>query len=192
MAAQAAVAITRETARDAASAAGLRGHDTGHPAAPLDQEIYAHVSQVPRSRLLVRVVGAFVALAALAGLVVGAQQSVRADVGGSGAAAVANARLDDAYYRCLTIQVDSLIGPGRVVDVSTSDAGNWATLSKVVAPRDTMTTDAARAAAVVSLSPLHGTGSCLGSRVQARYPDGQVRLATGPTLEGAGPPPPVL
>jgi len=193
MPAQAATAITRETAREAASAAVLRLYHAGDPASHPDDGIHLYAVRAPAgSRLLVRVVGVAVALAALAGLSVGAQHSVRSAIAGSGTAAVDNARLDDSYYHCLTVQVDSLVGPGRVVDVSTSNAGSWATLSKVVAPRDTMTTDAAGAVAVLALAPRQGAGGCLGSVVQARYRNGQVRYATGATLQGAGPPPPVL
>jgi hypothetical protein len=140
-----------------------------------------------------RLVGLALALVALGALVVGSVHGARSSVGRADAASVASARLDDAYYGCLAAQAGSLVGPGLVVDVSTSDPGSWGTLVKVVAPRDVLTTDQGRSAAVLTLARRPGPGACLGSVVVARYPDGTVRQGTGGSLPGdESPPPPVL
>jgi hypothetical protein len=131
--------------------------------------------------------GLLVSLVALAGLCVGAVHSARATSVQAGAHQVALARLDVAYYDCLRSQVASLIGPGQSVHVSTNNPGQWATLSKVVAPRDVITTDARSATVVLSLES--HSGGCLGSLVQARYANGTVALAHRPTLRGDHGPP---
>jgi len=143
--------------------------------------------------LALRLVGLALALVAVGALVVGSVHGARSSVGRADATSVTSARLDDAYYGCLAAQTESLVGPGLVVDVSTSDPGSWGTLVKVVAPRDVLTTDQARSAAVLTLARRSGPGACLGSVVVARYPNGTVRDGTGGSLPGdESPPPPAL
>ena len=125
----------------------------------------------------------------MAGLTVGAVHGVRSTATQADEQQVALGRLDVAYYDCLAAQVHSLVGPGQVVAVSTANPGNWATFSKAVAPWAVMTEDEPRAVAVLQMVPRHGTGSCLGSAVVARYPDGRVRAGTGGSLPGDEPPP---
>jgi len=138
-------------------------------------------------------VGLALALVALGALVVGSVHGARSSVGRADAGAVASARLDDAYYECLAAQAGSLVGPGLLVDVSTADPGSWATLVKVVAPRDVLTTAQTGSVAVLTLTRRPGPGACLGSVVVARYPNGSVRDGTGGSLPGdESPPPPVL
>ncbi len=135
----------------------------------------------------VRLVGLAVTLTVLVGLVIGAVHGGRATAGLGSARQVSSARLDIAYYDCLTTQSSSLVRPGKVVDVSTANPGSWATLSKVVAPRDVLTTDRRIAVAVLTLE--RRPGGCLGSAVVAHYPNGTVRQGTGASLSGQGPPP---
>lgn len=150
-----------------------------------------HALRLDRS-LGLRLVGLALALVALVALVVGAVHSVRSTAGRAGAPSVASANLDDAYYGCLAAQVDSLVGPGRAVDVSTADPAAWATLAKVVAPRDVITTDRGRSVPLLSLAPRRGAGACLGSVVVARF-GATVGDGTGGSLPGdEAPPPPAL
>ncbi len=136
-----------------------------------------------------RLVGLALAIVGLLTLVVGGVHSLRVTAARAGASSVASARLDDAYYRCLSEQVDSLVRPDQVVDVSTAEPGAWVTLAKVVAPRDVLTTDPGRSTALLSLVSSNRRGTCLGSVVVARYPDGTSRHGTGGTLAGHEAPP---
>jgi hypothetical protein len=140
-------------------------------------------------RVAWRLAGLAVGLVAVAGLTVGAVHGVRSTATQADEQQVALGRLDVAYYDCLAAQVHSLVGPGQVVAVSTANPGNWATLSKAVAPWAVMTEDEPRAVAVLQMAPRHGAGSCLGSVVVARYADGRVRVGTGSSLPGDEPPP---
>lgn len=140
--------------------------------------------------LALRLVGLGLALIALGALVAGSVHAARSAVGRAGPVAVSSARLDVAYYGCLAAQTGSLVGPGLVVDVSTADPGAWATLVKVVAPRDVLTTDEGRSVALLTLARRRGPGACLGSVVVARYRDGSVRAGTGGSLPGDEAPPP--
>ncbi|HEX4081470.1 MAG TPA: hypothetical protein VHX40_00785 [Acidimicrobiales bacterium] len=140
-------------------------------------------------RVAWRLAGLTVGLVAVAGLAVGAVHGARSTTAQADDREVALGQLDVAYYDCLAAQVHSLVGPGQVVAVSTANPGNWATLAKAVAPWAVMTDDQRRAVAVLYLAPRHGAGSCLGSAVVARYPDGRVRVGTGGSLPGDEPPP---
>jgi hypothetical protein len=140
-------------------------------------------------RVAWRLAGLAVGLVAVAGLAVGAVHGARSTAAQADDQQVALGQLDVAYYDCLAAQVHSLVGPGQLVVVSTADPGNWATLAKAVAPWAVMTEDRQRAVAVLQMAPRRGTGSCLGSVVVARYPDGRTRVGTGGSLPGDEPPP---
>lgn len=126
---------------------------------------------------------------AAGGLAVGGVHELRAAADQASDQQVAQANLGNRYYSCLAAQARSLVRPGQVVKVSTTNPGNWSTLSKAVAPWTVMTNDADRAVAVLSLGPARGHDACLGSAVFARYHDGVVRRGSGGSLPGHGPPP---
>jgi len=141
----------------------------------------------PRRPLPGRLVGLSVTIVALVGLITGAVHGSRATAAQASRQEVAQARLDIAYYDCLTRQVANIIGPNQRVVVSTANPGAWATLSKVVAPRDVMTTEEKSAVGILSLKP--DLDGCLGSVVVVRYRDGTGAQARGPTLRAdEGPP----
>jgi hypothetical protein len=95
---------------------------------------------------------------------------------------VARWNLDNAYFSCLTHQVEGLVPSGKRVWVS-ADTPNGTvddiTLKKVVAPYAPL---AYRSTGVVQLFlvQVHGsTKGCLGVRVRAETPDGAVRFGSG-------------
>jgi len=151
-----------------------------HPTAPGSA---ARAARVWAALLLV-VVGAV-------GLAVGASEGTERVGALTAAPAVAAARLDEAYYRCLDVQIRSLVGPQRAVTLDPrSDiaallraSGRWLSFAP--------TSD--RAAPRLSLVATDGPGACHGWVVQSRVRTGdgtvEVRTGTGASVPGEGPMP---
>jgi len=139
--------------------------------------------------LFFRLTAVTVALVATVALAVGATAGARSAATLAGRPNVETARLDVAYYRCLTAQARSLVRPGQTVDVSMANVANWVTLSKAVVGWTPVTLYPNQAVAVLTMQPRHGPGSCLGSVVVAYYRDGRVRQGTGGSLPGDEQPP---
>ena len=136
------------------------------------------------------VVLAAVALGALAVKAAHGGQAVGALVG---RAPVAQARLDQAYYRCLDIQAHSLVSPGRPVLIEGPDFGAYVVLLKAVGSWVTLAGHPSSSAVALSLDDRRGPGSCLGNVVVARRrgPGGrtEIRVGSGASVPGTGPPP---
>ncbi len=98
---------------------------------------------------------------------------------------VARWNLDDAYFSCLTHQVEGLVPSGTPVWASgytPNGNGTAITLKKVVAPYAPL---ADRSTGVVKLFLVrehNAARGCLGVRVRAVAPDGTVRFGSGPSL----------
>ncbi len=106
---------------------------------------------------------------------------------------VHDAELDDAFYRCLDVQARSLVSPGEPVEL-VDDLADMITLLKGVGSWVTIADPASAAKAQLSLRDgVSGPGACLGTVVVAQYtgPEGRthVRVGTGASVPGHGPPP---
>ncbi len=94
---------------------------------------------------------------------------------------VADATLNDAYFACLTRQVEGLIPPERPVWASThspNGVANAVALKKVLAPYAPLSVGSSGLVRLYLINNHHHDG-CLGVRVKAVWPDGTVRLGTG-------------
>ncbi len=144
-------------------------------------------------RLLVTVVAGAVAAVALAGLGVQAARGNTVVSAQSSPATVHDARVDDAFYRCLDVQVRSLVHPGQTVSFRADDLAGLVTLLKAVGSWVTVADPPS--AADVSLSLRNGPsrpGACLGTVVVSTSRVGGrevVRVGTGAQVAGNGPPP---
>jgi hypothetical protein len=102
---------------------------------------------------------------------------------------IAATNLDNAYYRCLDVQTQSLVMPGQAVVVA--HQGNVADLLRAAgswlkaAPADDRTAPALR---IVERS---GPGTCHGWVIEGVFSNGLgghvVRIGTGASVPGAGP-----
>lgn len=102
---------------------------------------------------------------------------------------LAATNLDNAYYRCLDVQTQSLVMPGQVVVVS--GPGNVADLLRAAgswlkaAPAGDLT------APVLRIVERSGPGTCHGSVIEGVFPNGRgdhvVRIGSGASVPGAGP-----
>jgi hypothetical protein len=139
-------------------------------------------------------VGVVVLVGAMAGLV------VQADRGNATVAVqlqpktVHDAALDNAFYRCLDVQARSLVSPGEPVVLAPGNLADFITLLKGVGSWVTIADPPSTAVARLSLRDhVGGPGACLGTQVTARYPRRQggftVRVGTGASVPGQGPPP---
>lgn len=135
-----------------------------------------------------------VVVVALAGLGVQAARANRVVSRQASAATVRDARLDDAFYRCLDTQVRSLVRPGQTVAFRAGNLGDLVTLLKASGSWATVADPPS--GADVSLALRNGTaaaGTCLGTVVvgTTRLPGGReiVRVGTGAEVAGHGPPP---
>jgi hypothetical protein len=132
-----------------------------------------------------------VALVTLVGQAVRGNRTVGVQLA---AHAVHDARLDDAFYRCLDIQAHSLVAPGRTVTLSTDNLADLVTMVKGFGSWVTVADPVSSADVVLTLrDDVSGPGTCLGTQVVASYrgPDGRttVRIGTGAQVAGHGPPP---
>jgi hypothetical protein len=130
---------------------------------------------------------------ALAGLGVQAVRGNRTVGVQRQAITVHNAKLDDAFYRCLDIQARSLVSPSEPI-VVTGSLGDVVTLIKGVGSWVTIANPFSSAVARLSLRDnVKGGGACLGTVVIATYPKPRhgvtVRIGTGASVPGTGPPP---
>jgi hypothetical protein len=101
---------------------------------------------------------------------------------------VARWTLDDAYFSCLTHQVESLVPGGKRVWVSQftpNGTGDAITLEKVVAPYAPLSYGP-KGVVRLFLVATHRPKGCLGVRVKAVAPDGAVRFGSG-SLAGSLP-----
>jgi hypothetical protein len=142
---------------------------------------------------VVAVVGALVALVALVALA-GQSAAGSRTVGAQLASGpVHDARLDDAFYRCLDVQARSLVSPGEPVALEPANLSDLVTLLKGVGSWVTVADPPSSAVAVLSLRGSGGPGACLGTVVVATVhrADGAVttRVGTGASVPGHGPPP---
>jgi hypothetical protein len=108
--------------------------------------------------------------------------------------AVRDAALDDSFYRCLDVQARSLVSPGQPVLLDPNNLPDYITLLKGVGSWVRIADPPSRAVARLSLRDnVHGSGACLGTQVIARYPGPHhrvtVRVGTGASVAGHGPPP---
>jgi len=131
---------------------------------------------------------------ALAGLTVQAVRGVRTVGTQRSAVTVRDAALDDAFYDCLSVQAHSLVTPGQSVALGKTNLGDLVTLLKGVGSWITVADPPSTAQVTLSLrNQVVGRGACLGTVVVARYahPHGgiTVRVGTGSSVPGSGPPP---
>ena len=134
---------------------------------------------------------AVVALVALAGQAVRGSRTVGVQLS---ARTVHDARIDDAFYRCLDVQAHSLVTPGEPVTLATDNLADLVTMLKGFGSWVTVADPAGSARVVLTLRDgRSGPGACLGTRVVATShgPDGTtvVRVGTGAQVAGSGPPP---
>ncbi len=131
---------------------------------------------------------------ALAGLTVQAVRGVRTVGIQRSAVTVRDAALDDAFYDCLSVQAHSLLAPRQSVALGKTNLGDLVTLLKGVGSWITVADPPSTAQVTLSLrNHVAGRGACLGTVVVARYahPHGgiAVRVGTGSSVPGSGPPP---
>ncbi len=132
-----------------------------------------------------------VALVTLVGQAVRGNRTVGVQLA---AHAVHDARVDDAFYRCIDVQAHSLVAPGRTVTLSTHNLADLVTMIKGFGSWVTVADSASRADVVLTLrDDVPGPGTCLGTLVVASYPGpgghATVRVGTGAQVPGHGPPP---
>ncbi|MGH9080122.1 MAG: hypothetical protein ACRDYE_08645 [Acidimicrobiales bacterium] len=132
-----------------------------------------------------------VAVGALTVQAVRADRTVRTQLG---RAAVRDATLDDAFYRCIDVQARSLVSPGQPVLLAGASLGDDITLVKGVGSWVTIADPPSTAVARLTLrNHVGGTGTCLGTVVVARYAAPRqgvvVEVGTGASVAGQGPPP---
>jgi len=134
---------------------------------------------------------AAVALVALAGQAVRGNRTVDAQLS---ARAVHDASVDDAFYACLDTQAHSLVRPGQSVALGGDNLADVVTMIKGFGSWITVADPASGADVVLTLHDgAAAPGTCLGTRVvgTSRGPGGRttVRLGTGASVAGQGPPP---
>jgi hypothetical protein len=142
---------------------------------------------------MVVVIAASVGQAVRGNAVVNAQRSPTA---------VRDAKLDDAFYDCLSIQAHSIVSPGEPVFLVGTSANltgiaEWVTLIKGVGTWVTFSgTPSTARVELVFEDHVTGRPACLGNAVATRsIHDGRVtvRYGSGADVPGMGPPPaPVL
>jgi len=109
------------------------------------------------------------------------------------ATTVHDAALDNAFYRCLDVQAHSLVSAQEPVALSAAFV-DFVTLIKAVGSWVTIANPLSTAKAQLTLRDnVTGGGACLGTVVVATYPTPhhgvRVRIGTGDSVPGAGPPP---
>jgi hypothetical protein len=114
--------------------------------------------------------------------------------GQSSAATTRDAQLDDSFYRCLDVQVRTLVRPGQTVSLGGGNLADVVTFLKAVGSWVTVADPASAADVSLSLRDRTGLpGSCLGTVVvgSTRAAGGGtvVRVGTGARVPGHGPPP---
>jgi hypothetical protein len=140
------------------------------------------------------VVGVVVLVVATAGMVVQAYRGNATAAVQLQPKTVSDAALDNAFYRCLDVQTRSLVSPGEPVVLAPGNLADFITLLKGVGSWVTIADPPSSAVAQLSLRDhVHRAGACLGTQVTARYPTPQggftVRVGTGASVPGQGPPP---
>jgi hypothetical protein len=127
--------------------------------------------------------------AALVGLGVGAVHAVRQTSSLSSAADVRAWQADARYWACLDSQAHSLVRSGTHVFIDTHNLGDLITLEKVLSPWAIVVQHRDQASVRVSLFDTTGPDTCLGTRLQGRYPSPSgprtiVRDGTGGSYPG--------
>lgn len=145
--------------------------------------------------MVVAVTGTIVVLAALAGLGQQAMAGNRMVSTQTDATSMRNAALEDAFYHCLDVQAHSLVSPGQPVTIDTRSFANFVTLLQGVGSWVTIAEPPSTTVARLSLrNDTSGPGACLGTVVVAHYTQPRrgivVRIGSGATVPGHGPPPP--
>jgi hypothetical protein len=142
---------------------------------------------------VVTAVGILIAAVAAAGLAGQAGRGNRTVGVQRDARTVYDAALDDAFYRCIEVQARSLVSPGEPVLLE-DNLADLVTLLKGVGSWVTIANPPSTAVARLSLRDgVSGGGACLGTQVEARYTHPvrgrTVRIGTGASVPGHGPPP---
>jgi hypothetical protein len=111
---------------------------------------------------------------------------------------VHDAAIDNAFYNCLAVQGHSLVAPGESVALSApatfAGLADTITLLKGVGGWATFANPPSTASVTLSLRDnVAVRGACLGTQVIGTYPRGNhkviVRVGTGASVPGKGPPP---
>ena len=144
--------------------------------------------------MLVTVASALVVAVALIGLAGQAVRGNRTVDAQLSARAEHDASVDDAFYACIDTQARSLVRPGQTVALGGDNLADVVTMIKGFGSWVTVADPASRADVVLTLHDgAAGPGTCLGTRVVGtwRGPGGRtmVRLGTGASVAGQGPPP---
>jgi hypothetical protein len=139
-------------------------------------------------------VGLAVAVVAVSGLAVQAYRGNRTVDVQRSASTIHSAQLDDAFYHCLDVQTHSLVSPAQPVILDESNFGDFITLLKAVGSWIRVADPPSTSVARLSLRDnVDGPGACLGTVVVARYskgsPGATVRIGSGDSVPGHGPPP---
>jgi hypothetical protein len=127
--------------------------------------------------------------AALVGLAVGAVHGVRQTSSLSTAADVRAWQADARYWACLDSQARSLVRSGTHVFIDTHNLGDYITLEKALSSWAIVVQRRDQASTRLSLRDASGPDTCLGTRLQGRYPDPSgpgtiVRDGTGGSYPG--------
>ncbi len=129
----------------------------------------------------VRFAAALVVLVVASAVVVEARTGVAKTNSLGSSKNVARWNLENAYFSCLTRQVEGLVPSGSPVWVSVNTPGGPAianTLEKVVAPYAPLAYLPIGVVKLILVEAPNGKG-CLGVRVKAVAPDGAVRFGSG-------------
>lgn len=124
----------------------------------------------------------------VAALLVGAARGNSTVTSLTSASQMAATDLDNAYYRCLDVQAQSLVMSGQVVNVS--GPGNVADLLRAAGSWLKAAPAGDVAAPVLRIVERSGPGTCHGSVVEGAFPNGRgghvVRIGSGASVPGAG------
>jgi hypothetical protein len=129
--------------------------------------------------------------AALVGLGVGAVHAVRQTTSLSTAADVRAWQRDARYWACLDSQAHSLVRSGTHVFLVTHSLSDLVILEKVLSPWAIVVQDRDQASMQLSAREATGPDTCLGIRLQGRYPNPSgpgtiIRAGTGGSDPGHG------
>jgi hypothetical protein len=139
-----------------------------------------------------------VSVVALTGLTVQAVRGNRTVAVQREARTIHNAALDNAFYNCIDVQARSLVPQGKtvalLVPVTLAGLGDLVTLLKGAGSWAIFADPASTAAVGLSLrNNVAGSGTCLGTQVVGTYRRSghavSVRVGTGASVAGKGPPP---
>jgi hypothetical protein len=122
--------------------------------------------------------------AALIGLGVGAVHAIRQTTSLSTGADIRAWQADARYWACLDSQAHSLVKSGGHVFLVPHSLGELVILDKVLSPWAIVVQDRDQASAQLSVREATGPDTCLGTRLQGRFPNPSgpgtiVRAGTG-------------